>query len=341
MKETPSITRRVHDLAKEWGLEAKDLAGRLEKIGIRNRRAQSTLSEDEIIQAARELGLGPTPTVTIGGERIVTSAEGQQLVERRVGSKVIRRRASTPSAELEPFSEPFEEPADIPMYGLSEPLIEAEPEFPEDYDVPVELPPLPTPPPASVGAAVEATPSPSIPTPEPAPPPPPPPPPVAKPGGMIVERRGVTPARAAAAAATAAPAMPGMARPMGPRVLGRIDLKKVEADRVAALERPSQDRARRPPAQPGAPSPADVPPPATDPSRVGKRKKRRVIEKPEFAEIAERQTRRVACRGRSGCAGQRTAKDRDYHAEGEQAGDPHCWLRNGWRSCEVDGRQGT
>src|SRR5215470_15206152 len=100
------MPRRVHDLAKEWGLEPKDLTARLEKIGMRNRRSQSSLTDEEVQRAANELGMGEKPQVTIGGERVVTAETGQQVVERRVGTKVIRRRAaatSTGGAAVEPL----------------------------------------------------------------------------------------------------------------------------------------------------------------------------------------------------------------------------------------------
>src|SRR5215831_20116842 len=94
------MPRRVNDLAKEWGLEAKELTARLEKIGMRNRRAQSSLSDEEVQRAATELGMGEKQQITIGGERLVTAETGQQVVERRVGTKVIRRRAAaTPSPD--------------------------------------------------------------------------------------------------------------------------------------------------------------------------------------------------------------------------------------------------
>jgi translation initiation factor IF-2 len=274
MRDTPAPSRRLHDLAKEWGLEVKDLAARLEKVGIRGKRAQSALSEEEIAQASRDLGLGPAPTVTIGGERIVTSAEGQQLVERRVGSKVIRRRASAPTADIEPWHEPLAAPSDaIPTFGLAEPLMEPEPQVLEPLVEETEPPP-------AVSADLESVPS------EPAAAPPPVPP-VVK--AVPTEKRVLAPMAPSRPAGSPSGAAATPARPAGPRVLGRIDLKKAEAERVAALERPSADRARRAPS-PGA-APMEVPPPSADPSRTGKKKKRRVIEKPEFAEIAERETR--------------------------------------------------
>ena len=134
------MPRRVHELAKEWGVEPKELTARLEKIGLRNRRAQSTLTDDEVVRASNELGLGDKPQITIGGERMVTAETGQQVVERRVGTKVIRRRAAAPSAsdtgEMEPL-EPISVQSDsLQPFGAPEPM-------PEPFEVPPPPPPLP------------------------------------------------------------------------------------------------------------------------------------------------------------------------------------------------------
>jgi translation initiation factor IF-2 len=257
---------RVHELAKEWGIEPKDLLSRLEKIGIR-KRAQSSLSDEEVAQAVRDLGIGPVPTVTIGEERFVTGAEGQQLVERRVGTKVIRRRASLiPPAEVA-LTEPLTvSPEVLTTFAPSEPLVEVEPQL---------LPPLVVPEVAEEALEPEPMPAPSLPEPE-----------AEVTRELEVEAEAApVPVPTTVAEKGAAPAAPPVPeRPLGPRVLGRIDLKKAEAQRTAALERPG-DRARRGPMEMPAPPPAE-------PGREGKKKKRRVIEKPEFAEIAEREARR-------------------------------------------------
>jgi translation initiation factor IF-2 len=106
----------------------------------------------------------------------------------------------------------------------------------------------------------------------------------------VVEAKAAPVERAPQPSTPAKPVVPTVERPSGPRVLGRIDLKKVEADRVAALERPaSTDRAG---ARRGVTVPPEAPPPSEAPRTGGKKaKKRRVIQKPEFAEIAEREAR--------------------------------------------------
>ena len=83
---------RVHELAKTWEMESKELIAHIERLGIEGKRSQSSLTEDLIERLQTELGLGQ-PQVSVGKERVKTGETGQQVVERRVGTKVIRRRA--------------------------------------------------------------------------------------------------------------------------------------------------------------------------------------------------------------------------------------------------------
>ena len=275
------MPRRVHDLAKEWGLEAKELSARLEKIGLRNKRAQSSLTDDEVQRAAAELGLGNQPQVTIGGERVVTAETGQQLVERRVGTTVIRRRAAAspaPGADSGPpdLLEPISVQSDsLQPFGAPEPM-------PEPFEVPPPLPPIAEAPSLPIEEPVRS-PAPAVERPAA----PPPAPPTATPPA--------TPAAAAPATARTTPSQPEASpeRPFGPRVLGRIDLKKAEADRAAARVRPATPsdlaRGRRAPTEP------QPEPPQSDAERgaPGKKKKRRVIQKPEFSEMSDRDKRQA------------------------------------------------
>src|SRR5262245_1829422 len=274
------MPRRVHELAKDWGVEPKELSVRLEKIGLRNKRAQSSLSDEEILRATTELGLGEKPQITIGGERMVTAETGQQLVERRVGTKVIRRRAAAPSAtdsELEPL-EPISVQSDsLQPFGALESM-------PEPFDVPPPLPPLPEEMP-EVSFEETARPEPPVverpaAAPQPAVETPP-----------VAARAPVTSAPVAAPAAPAAKPEAGPERPFGPKVLGRIDLKKAEAERVAAA------RGRTTPTEVArnrrAPTEIPAEPPPSDDRGTGKKKKRRVIQKPEFAEMSDREKRQA------------------------------------------------
>ncbi len=68
---------RVYELAKELGLENKDLISRLEKLGIAVKSHSSTLEDADVERIRREL----------------TSGSSKEIEETRVKSTVIRRRA--------------------------------------------------------------------------------------------------------------------------------------------------------------------------------------------------------------------------------------------------------
>ncbi|MDX2171381.1 MAG: translation initiation factor IF-2 [Deltaproteobacteria bacterium] len=211
----------------------------------------------------------------------------------------------------EPLAEPFEVPPPLPPL----PELPPEPQAVEPVHVePVEV----APPPPVVEAPVEVE--------APAPPPPPaappveveapapvqaeapPPPPRTSKTPVVVKRERSSGAPSAGKATppehqpisdvmvTLGAREPSLERPFGPKVLGRIDLKKVEAARVAAT-RPAAARAARPgaatpAANRGRTLPGEVPGmPPPDSADRGKKKKRRVIQKPEFAEIADRDKR--------------------------------------------------
>jgi translation initiation factor IF-2 len=98
---------RVHLLAKELGIETKDLIVQLDKLGIRGRKAQSSLEDDEVTRLRAALAGQEKPQVHVGEEKVVAdrvvTAENESLgeiqaretiVERRVRANVIRRRTS-------------------------------------------------------------------------------------------------------------------------------------------------------------------------------------------------------------------------------------------------------
>lgn len=68
--------KRIHELAKELGLESKVLIARLEKIGISVKTASSSLDENDYERAKEEL----------------TAGELREVVEQRIKTTVIRRR---------------------------------------------------------------------------------------------------------------------------------------------------------------------------------------------------------------------------------------------------------
>jgi translation initiation factor IF-2 len=97
--------KRIHELAKQWGMPTKDLLASLEKVGISGRKAQSGISDGEIADIEKLLGRASGGEVRVGdervvGERLVTEREGdgevttrERIVEARVRPNVIRRRA--------------------------------------------------------------------------------------------------------------------------------------------------------------------------------------------------------------------------------------------------------
>ena len=102
------MSRRVHELAKEWSVQPKDLVAGLEKLGIRGKRSQSALTDDEVQRVREALGLVPRPTVALGTEKVVAervvterAVGGDQMVtareqttETRLRANVIRRRTA-------------------------------------------------------------------------------------------------------------------------------------------------------------------------------------------------------------------------------------------------------
>ena len=67
------MSKRIHELAKEWDVQPKDLVAGLEKLGIRGKRSQSSLTDEEVQRVREALGLVPRPTVAVGTERVVAS----------------------------------------------------------------------------------------------------------------------------------------------------------------------------------------------------------------------------------------------------------------------------
>ncbi len=295
---------RVHELAKSWGMESKDLLSQIEKLGMSGRRSQSTLTDDEVTRIEDALGVGDRPQVAVGEERVVTGELGQQVVERRVGTKVIRRRVRADLAPLEGDVEPLQ------SLGVQSDVLEAfaAPEaLPDPVMEPMPLPPLVDDPVAEPDVATSAPLEEAAPVRVEDPPLP------VEPASAVPVQSAPTPPPLPAAVQQ--PAKPA-ARPevqartvVGPKVLGRIDLRKVEAERIAATRgraattgRPAttgraatpDSRGRRtvqsPQTTPQPQGPMDLPPPESL-KPGGKRKKRRVIQKPEFAELGDRDRR--------------------------------------------------
>ena len=273
------MSKRMHELAKEWAVSPKDLLAAAERISIRNKRSQSSITDEEAERIKEAMGLVPKPVVTLGAERVVaertvTDREaGTQLVtareqttETRLKANVIRRRTAREVVKREDL--PAAVPGDLESVPPSLDF--------DDFDIPPSLseidalPPsmtdVPVSPPPSASLAAETATAPAMPA-ETAPPPP------ARPAAK--EPVAPAPVRPVAAPApvppivaappAAATGLPPLAdAPRGPKVLGKIDLRRATAPPAASGWRPAEQ-------------PAAAPLGFGDPLR--KKKGRKVIEK--------------------------------------------------------------
>ena len=73
---------RVHLLAKELGLETKDLIVQLDRLGIRGHKAQTSLENDEVKRIRAALAAQDKPQVHIGEEKVVAKV----LVKSEIGT---------------------------------------------------------------------------------------------------------------------------------------------------------------------------------------------------------------------------------------------------------------
>jgi translation initiation factor IF-2 len=299
------MSKRIHELAKEWNQNPKDLLAMAERVGLRGKRSQSALTDEEVGRLREGLGLAQRPAVTLGSERVVAervvtqrdSAADQlvtaieQTTETRLRVNVIRRRTAREvlkREELPPAVEAEPTPADIP------PSLDFEPEIPPPMDelpphpgdvVPDEAPPISAPtelvsaePAPAAAEHTDATPEePHAPTVQPEAPAPQAAAPVPGPrlGVPSPAPKPVAPASAPSGDA-GAPPPPGFEEMRGVKVLGRIDLRK-------ATPPPNAGQTWRPPGE--APS---TQPGSTADGAPKKKKGRKVIKKPDMANLLER-----------------------------------------------------
>ena len=277
--------KRIHELAKDWNVPTKDVLAKIERLGIRNKKSQSSLSDEQIAIVREALGLRDKATVTIGTERVVServvtekdTAEEQmvtsreQVVENRVRANVIRRRTTRvevlkrediPAPTLPAVAAAPAAPLGAPAVATFEPGVGEAVEVPV---FPVEAPAVPVAEKIAARAAEE---------PEP----------------LDAEPEETA---AAAPAPTEVPAAPARLdhAPQTVRVLGKIDLKTVtparaEPRRSDVAERPGG--VARP--RPGVPPAPEAPPRAAE-VESGKKKKRKVIKKQDMLETLERDRR--------------------------------------------------
>ena len=298
---------RVHLLAKELEMETKDLVAQLERLGIRGRKAQSSLEDEEVTRVRAALAAQEKPHVHVGEEKVVAdrvvTADDESLgeiqaretiVERRVRANVIRRRTSrvevqaetheADSSQAEAVSTPIPQPsadfedlaATMPFYEDDSALNAIVPEGDVSHHEEAEEMPGEIEEPVSAEER-QAQPVPVRDRPPVSSPPAPPP----------------------QAQTVAAPAAAPKEAPRGARVLGRIDLKRTVTIAPAAPSAP-----RRPvPGSPGVPPAANE---AARPARDGEaakpaageaekpkagRHKKRVVKKQDVLEFREKELR--------------------------------------------------
>ena len=281
---------RVHLLAKEIGIETKDLIAQLDKLGMRGRKAQSALEEDEVARVRAALAAQERPQVHVGEERIVAdrlvkseeegdhAAEAREtVVERRVRANVIRRRVNRTEvapAETTAAAHPVaEQPPETPAAAAKPAPIALPDELPAETAPDIETPSEWSEPasifgdgePGGDGGAAEA------------------PPPVAPEAESREPAKTTQPTPAEG--------------PRGARILGRIDLKqtsRVEPAPTPVLRRPLPG-AGTAGARPGMgerPAAGDGAAPATgeDKPKAGRHKKR-VVKKQDVLETREKELR--------------------------------------------------
>ncbi|MHB8827976.1 MAG: translation initiation factor IF-2 [Syntrophales bacterium] len=125
--------KRVYELAKDLGLENKELISRLEKIGITGKSHSSALEDSELERIQAEL----------------LSREPKEIVEKRIKSGVIRRRAVPSAADDSVAGEESAEakkdipPAEIerPVEAAAAPVEESAPQEPVQQE-PVQQEPV-------------------------------------------------------------------------------------------------------------------------------------------------------------------------------------------------------
>ena len=74
--------KRIHELAKEWGMDTRYLLSRLEELGVQGKKAQSTLTDEEISLVRPGPAVPDTLALVLGeekivGERVVTELDQQ------------------------------------------------------------------------------------------------------------------------------------------------------------------------------------------------------------------------------------------------------------------------
>ena len=122
--------KRVHELAKELNMENKDLIARLEKIGITVKSHSSSLEDSEVEKI----------------KEVMLAGESRQIVEERIKSTVIRRRAVRAPLEEAPLAEEEQKAEDLSKKQEDESLTKPEDKAGKDKkEAPAKAPVTPAP----------------------------------------------------------------------------------------------------------------------------------------------------------------------------------------------------
>ncbi|HKA53614.1 MAG TPA: translation initiation factor IF-2 N-terminal domain-containing protein, partial [Candidatus Binatia bacterium] len=63
--------KRIHELAKEWGMETRQVLAKLEEAGIHGKKPASILTDQEIALVRPAAAPRETPLPVLGEERLV------------------------------------------------------------------------------------------------------------------------------------------------------------------------------------------------------------------------------------------------------------------------------
>lgn len=149
--------KRIHELAKEWGVDTRQAIAKLELVGIHGKKAQSTLTDTELTLVREGEAPKADSTLVLGqdkvvAERVVTEVDQnehlvtarEEIHENRIRPNVIRRRTKRVEVHEEPAPPPTPEPV-FTAPSLEEPFAAPPPiAFESPESVPGVLPPQPT-----------------------------------------------------------------------------------------------------------------------------------------------------------------------------------------------------
>lgn len=299
--------KRIHELAKLWEISSQELLARLERLGIKGKKSQSSLTEEEIAVVSKALGLGHGGPVASGEERVISErtivehdareevTAKERVTEARLRPNVIRRRRTRVEVKRTP-----EEVAPVSAPSLQAPLAAPEPVLPQGlgYDVPVptpiiEPPQLPGEMPERADLRAEAEPAAAEEAPIEE---------SAERGGLVdaggleAARPEEVPAEPETRPTEAAPADAEQQAPLldsgirRAKILGRIDLRKTAPEPPVRTHSGLREAAR---AEVVAP---EVPPPLEGRAVDKKKKKRKVIKKQDLLDVFDRDHRPARAR---------------------------------------------